>query len=129
MSNTSFADVIAATPVTSATTSSGYIPDGTKIVTDSANVGNYVAYASYVSEEKTYYNISSTVFTLTSAAVSDLINNGVAIESPSYDFSSSVNSDTATPSAGGGWYAAVPEPSTAALALAGLALLLKRRKA
>ena len=43
-----------------------------------------------------------------------------------------MNYTTAEPSSkvspGGGW-TAVPEPSTAALALAGLALLLKRRKA
>ena len=38
------------------------------------------------------------------------------------------NDSATTVTPGGGW-AAVPEPSTAALALAGLALLLKRRKA
>ena len=46
-----------------------------------------------------------------------------------FSFSNTKNADTATPTTGGGWYASVPEPSTAMLALAGLALLIKRRRA
>ncbi len=82
---------------------------------------------SYVSSGKTYYNIATTTYTLSgfqdeTSAVSELqlaagdMNYGTASGSPT----------KVTP--GGGW-TAVPEPSTAALALAGLALLLKRRRA
>ena len=81
--------------------------------------------ASYTSDGKTYWNISSTVNTLSGLDPSD------PTVSPA-DFSdysmASTVSETGKASGGSGW-TAVPEPSTAALALAGFALLLKRRKA
>ena len=97
-----------------------------KVETDTTHVGNFVAVLSYVSEGKTYWNVSATEYSISEAQVTDLLENGTAIPDSSYSFSSSVSSGSG--SVGGGW-AQVPEPSTAALALAGLALLLKRRKA
>ena len=94
-----------------------------------SGLGNYGLYMTYVSDEKTYYNISSSVYTLTAADVEAFTTEGTAIPASSFSFSNTKNADTATPTTGGGWYASVPEPSTAMLALAGLALLIKRRRA
>lgn len=87
------------------------------------NGDSFAMVVSYSKDGEMYWNISETVYTLS----------GIADETT--DLSNAVftfNNGTATPSSsvstGGGW-TAVPEPSTAALALAGLALLLKRRKA
>lgn len=79
----------------------------------------------YTNQGTTYYNLSSAVKSMT----------GLVEEPPTdpdkitFSFSYASGDASRTISAGGGWHAAVPEPSTAALALAGLALLLKRRKA
>jgi hypothetical protein len=78
------------------------------------------------SSNKTWYNISSDVYTI-GANVAD----NATGQSHEFEFSFEKNGTVAKLSSsnvGGGWVA-VPEPSTAALALAGLALLLKRRKA
>ena len=72
---------------------------------------------------KTYYNLSSTTYTL--AGIAD---EKSTITGASFAFSYGTSDSTSKISSGGGW-TAVPEPSTAALALAGRALLLKRRKA
>ena len=77
----------------------------------------------YEDSEKTYVNLSSTTMTL-----SGLEDDTSSISNPTFSMSYSSSSDKGKDSSGGGW-TAVPEPSTAALALAGLALLLKRRKA
>ena len=87
------------------------------------NGDSFAMVASYTKDGETYWNISETVYTLS----------GIADETSSPDAANfTFNNSTASPSsnvsAGGGW-TAVPEPNTAALALAGLALLLKRRKA
>ena len=87
------------------------------------NGDSFALVAKYTKNGETYWNVSETVYTLT----------GIADETSSPDAANfTFNNSTATPAAsvttGGGW-TAVPEPSTAALALAGLALLLKRRKA
>ena len=75
------------------------------------------------SNSVTWYNLASSTFQVPSDA-EDLTTGLAASFTHSFDMKSK---GTAL-SAGGGW-TAVPEPSTAALALAGLALLLKRRKA
>ena len=75
------------------------------------------------SSGKTYFNIASGTYTL--SGVSDETSTP---SDASYSFSWSGPTESSKASSGGGW-TAVPEPSTAALALAGLALLLKRRKA
>lgn len=82
---------------------------------------------SYTSGGKTYYNIASTVYTLSGydndTSTPDKYN--LTAASMTYTVKEGTSSSV---SPGGGW-TAVPEPSTAALALAGLAFLLKRRKA
>lgn len=75
------------------------------------------------SDGKTYYNLSSTTYTL-----SGIADEKSTLEGASFTFSGSTVGESSKLSGGSGW-TAVPEPSTAALALAGLALLLKRRKA
>ena len=77
----------------------------------------------YTVDSKTYFNIASSTYTLSNIA-------DETSTPPDAEFAVSFSgpSSKSSVSAGGGW-TAVPEPSTAALALAGLALLLKRRKA
>ena len=79
---------------------------------------------SYVKDGTTYLNLSSTTYTLSGIADerSSLSNANFA-----FSFDSAGEKNSITP--GSGWTVAVPEPSTAMLALAGLALLIKRRKA
>ena len=98
---------------------------GTYEFTSGVNDGDYFAVLmSYSSGDKTYFNISSTF-----QGSFDSASNTWSPATTTATWTTA--SDAATSiSAGGGWTAvAVPEPSTAALALAGLALLLKRRKA
>ena len=97
---------------------------GTYEFTSGVNDGDYFAVLmSYSSGDKTFFNISSTF-----QGAFDSASNTWSPVSTTATWSTT--SDKATSiSANGGWVAAVPEPSTAALALAGLALLLKRRKA
>ena len=92
----------------------------------SANGDVYAMLLSYTTGGKTYYNLSSVTFEVSGIAdaTSGLDQYKIASGSQNY----STGADSPTVKAGGGW-TAVPEPSTAALALAGLALLLKRRKA
>ena len=91
--------------------------------------GQYFAvYLKYIASDYTYYNVSSAV-----AASLDATGAFNAMTF-SFDFSSTPEVKTVSSAgsiaSGSGWTAvAVPEPSTAALALAGLAMLLKRRKA
>ena len=79
---------------------------------------------SYKADEKTYYNLSSTTYTL-----SGIADETSSLSDASFTFNYTSKSDSGTSISGGGGWVAVPEPSTAALALAGLALLLKRRRA
>jgi len=109
-------------------TNKGGLLTGTLAVTD-LGYGNGDAFAmvlSYTSGGKTYWNISSAVQTLSGLDDSDPRVNPADWES--FSVSSTIAGETGKASGGSGW-TAVPEPSTAALALAGLALLLKRRKA
>lgn len=80
---------------------------------------------SYNDGEKTYWNISSSV-----NAFSGLVDDDPTVAAADWDaFTvSSTKNTTSSLSSSSGW-TAVPEPSTAMLALAGLALLIKRRKA
>lgn len=81
----------------------------------------------YTSDGVDWYNFSSTTYTIPAGSTD--ITTGLA-QTFAFDFDSKTEiSSSQNASAGGGWYAAVPEPSTAALALAGLALLIRRRKA
>ena len=79
----------------------------------------------YSNEGKTYFNLSSSTYTM--SGLSDELSTPTAA---SFAFNYGGPTESTKVSSGSGWVqAAVPEPSTAALALAGLALLLKRRKA
>jgi len=78
----------------------------------------------YVKDGTTYYNLSSSTYTL-----SGITDETSGPDGASFAFSYDTKGESSSLSSGGGWTVAVPEPSTAALALAGLALLLKRRRA
>ena len=86
----------------------------------------YAILLAYVSGDKTYYNLSSETYTVANVTAENSTVSNYALAATAFDYSS--KSESSTVKAGGGW-TAVPEPSTAALALAGLALLLRRRKA
>ena len=73
---------------------------------------------------KKYWNLSETINTL--AGISDETSSPT--EFSNFAVNSSSSSTPGKMSGGSGW-TAVPEPSTAMLALAGLALLIKRRRA
>ena len=78
-------------------------------------------------ENKVWYNLSSNTYTLSGVA-----DETTSIDKQTFAFSWAKDESGAdTPSAGGGWWTvpAVPEPVSGGLALAGLALLLKRRRA
>ena len=101
--------------------------DGEQVKTG-ATFGLYLLYTDEAGKQ--WYNFSSTVATMATDTTG-------AFESQTFAFNfgtkTEITSSAQSVSAGGGWYsmnvAPIPEPSTAALALAGLALLLKRRKA
>ena len=78
----------------------------------------------YEKDGKTYLNLSSETYTL-----SGISSETSTIDAAQFAFSYSGPTESSTVKSGGGWTAAVPEPSTAMLALAGLALLIKRRRA
>ena len=73
---------------------------------------------------KVYYNLCSDLVTMEDMSTDPPVN----AKDTSASFSYSTSSTSGKLTKGGGW-TAVPEPSTAMLAIAGLALLLKRRKA
>ena len=111
---------------------SGTYADPTATATD---VGTQVADGQYFSmfitytdtAGKTWYNFSSTAGKITGIGDDNTNLASLTFEFNFDNKNGSVKSASQI-SAGGGWVA-VPEPSTAALALAGLALLLKRRRA
>ena len=95
---------------------------------DIANGQNYGMFITYNDGTDTWYNFSSTVYT-----VSGLADATSTLEAAvfAFDFTTQnevSNGDAIT--AGKGWYkaVAVPEPASAMLALAGVAMLIRRRK-
>lgn len=127
------ADDIASLDVVSSatgTTAKGAI-SGTYTLPDystSANGDVYGLLLSYASEGTTYYNISSITYTVEGLNGNDNVSlSSWTVKAADQDYS--IKDGTASSVSSGGGWTAVPEPSTAALALAGLALLLKRRKA
>lgn len=123
--------LMALTTVDSATgtTSKGKISGAydLPVSTSAANGDVYAMFFKYVTGGKTYYNLVSTTYTV--SGVADATSN-ISNFAPTPSFATSTATD-GTITAGGGWVAAaaVPEPATGALALAGIALLFKRRKA
>ena len=77
-------------------------------------------------EGNVWYNLSGNTFTIT-GATDDTWN----VLKQTFDFAwTNDESGADAPTAGGGWWTVpVPEPVSAGLALAGIALLLKRRRA
>ncbi len=92
--------------------------------TDYSNGDVFAMLISYSKEGKTYFNLSTSQISMANATSDPPVNPDAA----NFEFSWSGPKESSTIAKGGGW-TVVPEPSTAALALAGLALLLKRRKA
>ena len=97
-------------------------PSETDLLTaGSSTFGLYLTYTD--TDNVTWYNVSSSTYTI--PAGSSDITTGL---STTFAFDWKKNDEGTRLTSGGGW-TQVPEPSTAMLALAGLALLLKRRRA
>ena len=101
---------------------------GTYDSADVANGQNYGMFITYSDGTDTWYNFSSTVYT-----VSGLADATSSLDDATFAFDFTTqnevsNGDAIT--AGKGWYkaVAVPEPASAMLALAGVAMLIRRRK-
>ncbi len=93
------------------------------------NGNSYAFVAKYVDGDSTYWNISSTLNVMSGLDPDDIRVNPASWND--FAFNNSVVGESASISGGGGWAKAktVPEPATGALALAGIALLFRRRKA
>ena len=102
----------------------------------SSSIANGQVYGMYItftdSAGKQWFNFSSDTYTISGVTLG---NEALTAAAFGFDFASKteITSSAQSISAGGGWHSInippVPEPSTAMLALAGLALLIKRRKA
>ncbi len=77
----------------------------------------------YVVDGNTYYNLSNEIYTM-SGALADPPTNPAAA---AFTFNYGTSAEKGTLKSGGGW-TAVPEPASAMLALAGVAMLIRRRK-
>ena len=111
---------------TKAGTTMSRVSQSFSFTTDKYNNGDvFGMLLTYSKEGTTYFNLSSATVSMTGAADDPPTNPENAV----FSFNYGGPSESSSLSKGGGWTAAVPEPSTAALALAGLALLIKRRRA
>ncbi len=92
-----------------------------------ANGQVYGMFIAYNDGEKQWYNFSSTTYTVSGYADATSTLSDAVFE---FNFSSSAEVKSGEVSAGGGWQTVVvPEPATAALALLGIGMLIRRRKA
>ena len=77
----------------------------------------------YVVDGKTYYNLSNEIYTMSGAVIDPPTDPADA----NFTFNYGTNTEKGALSSGKGW-TAVPEPASAMLALAGVAMLIRRRK-
>ncbi len=117
-------------------TNKGSATSGTFDLTGASNGQTYALLAKYVADDKTYWNLSSTLNTLSGLDPNDPRVNPA--DWGAFAFSNAIVGESSTLTAGSGWTLAkpddpgpgpIPEPATGALALAGVALLFKRRRA
>ena len=96
-----------------------------------SNGDNFALLLVYNNGTDTYFNLTSAAYTLAGGNDADVAAEIAAVDpnDASFSFSYATAGESKTLSKGGGWTVAVPEPSTAMLALAGLALLITRRRA
>jgi hypothetical protein len=99
---------------------------GTADVSAYSNGDAFAFLITYNDGTDIYYNLSSTVNVLAGLDPSDPT---VAPATwGNFAVNGAANETAGTLTAGGGWTKAVPEPSSAMLALAGVAMLIRRRK-
>jgi uncharacterized protein (TIGR03382 family) len=128
LTSKTFNDIITATAVADTATAATGKLNKSVSTTDAAGAGNYAVFATYSADNATWYNVSATQKALTQGQINGLLNDGTQIDTAVFSFSNTTNTKGTPGQIGGGWYA-VPEPATGALALAGVALLFRRRKA
>ena len=106
-------------------TSKGSKVVGSSFLDGYKNGDAFALLVTYNDGDKMYYNLSSSVYTL-----AGLDPNDPSVAPQEWDdfaFNNATSAEKGTLKAGGGW-TAVPEPASAMLALAGVAMLIRRRK-
>ncbi len=98
---------------------------GTADVSNYTNGDAFAVLITYTDGDNTYYNLSSSVYTLSGLDPNDI--SVAPTQWADFAINGATSSEKGTLKAGGGW-TAVPEPASAMLALAGVAMLIRRRK-
>lgn len=97
---------------------------GTGTMDNGAVFGMFVTYTD--SDNKTWYNVSSSTFT-----IAGLVDDTTTLDDAVFAFDWTKQAAGTALTSGGGWttVAPVPEPATGLLALAGVAMLIRRKRA